>query len=142
MTAHTDPAADTSSIVPGDLFARHHTIAGLRALADFLEANPAVPVREFGGDYTLFTRRGDDAAAVAMVDRVAALLGAEITDDRPRGGHYLAEKTFGRITYGIVHVPDQRRRESLARDSYFHNIVLDTDQYTGEHGGEDSGLVA
>lgn len=40
-----------TACVPGDLFARTQTVAGLRALADFLEANPAVPVREFGADY-------------------------------------------------------------------------------------------
>ncbi|WP_329095138.1 hypothetical protein OG979_11650 [Actinomadura citrea] len=70
-----------------------------------------------------------------MVDQVATLLGAEVTDDRPNGGHYSAEKTFGRITYGIVHVPRRCQDELQAHMSYRHNIRLDPDQHNGEDGG-------
>ncbi|MFI0370401.1 hypothetical protein ACH35V_21240 [Actinomadura sp. 1N219] len=135
MTTHDNPTGQTSPVVPGDLFARHQTITGLRALADFLEANPAVPVDEYGEHYHVFTRTEDDASAVALVDQTAALLGAEVTDRRSRGGHYLAEKTFGRITYAIVHIPERQKRESLARDSYRHNIVLDTEQNSSDDAG-------
>ncbi|WP_021591234.1 hypothetical protein [Actinomadura welshii] len=135
MSTYTDPTNDpastglTSQVVPGDLFARHQTITGLRALADFLEANPGVPVKEFGAHYTVTTRSGDDAAAAALVDQVAPLLGAEITDDRPHGGHYIASKTFGRIVYQIIHIPDRRMEEYHAHLSYSTNIRLDdTDQ--------------
>ncbi|MEV4003007.1 hypothetical protein [Actinomadura sp. NPDC049753] len=128
MIAHTNPTGHTSLLVPGDLFARHQTIAGLRALADFLEANPAVPVNEYGREYNVYARDEDEAAAVAMVDKVAALLGAEVIDKRANGGHYSAEKTFGRITYGIVHVPQRRHDEYDAYTSYRHNIRLDPDQ--------------
>ncbi|MEU8306884.1 hypothetical protein AB0C84_25340 [Actinomadura sp. NPDC048955] len=128
MTTHTDATGQPSSVVPGDLFARHQTIAGLRALADFLEANPAVPVNEYGREYNVYARDEDAAAAVAMVDKVAALLGAEVIDKRANGGHYSAEKTFGRITYGIVHVPKRRQDEYEAYTSYRHNIRLDPDQ--------------
>ena len=78
----------TQPIVPGDLFARAQTIAGLRALADFLEDNPAVPVREFGEEYTVFTRRQDDATERAEVDTIAAALGETVTDETEDGGHY------------------------------------------------------
>lgn len=153
MTTHThrtDATGQTLPIVPGDLFARHQTITGLRALADFLEANPAVPVKEYGAHYTVNTPVGDDAAAAAMVDQVAALLGAEVTDDRPRGGHYTASKTFGRITYQIVHIPARQMDEYYAHLSYRHNIRLDdTDQdgdqdcdQDGDQGGADSGRAA
>ncbi|MEV0664892.1 hypothetical protein ACIBI3_33020 [Actinomadura luteofluorescens] len=126
MTTHTAPSGHTSLPVPGDLFARHQTITGLRALADFLEANPAVPVDEYGQHFHVFIRLSEDAST-ALVDQTAALMGVEVTDDRQRGGHYFAERTFGRITYSIVHIPERHRRESHARRSYDSNIVPDPD---------------
>ena len=56
MTAHP--------LIPGDLFARTQTVAGLRALADFLNAHPEIPVREYGWEYTVFPRKGSDAAGL------------------------------------------------------------------------------
>ena len=102
-------------IVPGDLFARAQTIAGLRTLADFLEANPAVPVYEYGWEVTVHAE-GTDAQEVAEVDRVAALLG--VTPVRSPGGHYIASKVFGRITYRIVHIPARRMAAHNALMSY------------------------
>ena len=126
MTKHHD-AVISGPIVPGDLFARHQIIAGLRALADFLEANPDVPVKEYGHDLTVFPRRdSDDASAVAMVDRVAALMGVDVDDERDQGRHYTATKTFGRISYSIVHIPRRLKDQDAARDSYRNNIVCDT----------------
>ncbi|MFG2020960.1 hypothetical protein [Actinomadura geliboluensis] len=141
MTTHSNPTGQTPPIVPGDLFARHQTITGLRALADFLEANPGVPVDEYGERYHVFTR-DDDASAVALVDQTAALLGVEVDDGRPHGGHYTATKRFGRIIYAIVHIPERNQRESLARDSYCRNIVLDTDPDEQDGNGEDTGRAA
>ena len=83
---------------PGDLFARAQTIAGLRALADFLEDNPSVPVRELGEDYTVFARREDDAAERTEIDNIGAALGETVTDDTTDGGDYTVSKTFGRIS--------------------------------------------
>jgi hypothetical protein len=105
-------------IVPGDLFARAQTVAGLRALADFLEANPAVPVREYGAEYTVFARADDDVTERAEIDRIAAALGETVTDDTGRGGHYSVCKTFGRITYSAVHVPSERQAAHEALMSY------------------------
>ncbi|MER7548190.1 hypothetical protein ABTW95_34810 [Spirillospora sp. NPDC127506] len=133
-TTHTGMSGQTGMtgpIVPGDLFARHQTITGLRALADFLEANPAVPVNEYGHDLIISVRNMDDASAAARVDQLAALLGVDVDDDTRHGGHYTATRTFGRISYSVVHIPEQRHREHHARDSYRDNITLDTDQDTG-----------
>ncbi|NVI88065.1 hypothetical protein [Actinomadura sp. BRA 177] len=144
MTTHTNPIGQTPPIVPGDLFARQQTITGLRALADFLEANPAVPVEEYGHNLILSVRNMDDASAAALVDRTAALLGVEVTDDTHWGGHYTATRAFGRITYRIVHIPEQARAASRARDSYRDSITLDTDQdeQSGKDGGKDGGKDA
>jgi hypothetical protein len=123
MTDHTNPMRQ-NPIVPGDLFARHQTITGLRQLADFLEANPAVPVHEYGREYTIYTR-GSDKSGRAQVDRIAALLGVTPDDETNRGGHYTATKTFGRISYRVIHIPAQARQAHHARASYETNIRLD-----------------
>jgi hypothetical protein len=133
MTARSFPIP----VVPGDLFARHQVITDLRKLADFLEANPAVPVPEYGETFDVFPRDWDDDCSAALVDDVAGLLGVQADDDRPIGGHYSASRSFGRITYRIVHIPDHRRREHAAHMSYRDNIRLDEGQ---DHGG--NGRVA
>lgn len=138
MTNNTDPTGQTPVIVPGDLFARHQTITGLRALADFLEANPGVPVNEYGATFHVPIRAADDASAAALVDNTAELLGVNAEHDTRRGGHYIATRTFGRISYTVFHIPEQERAASLARDSYRANITLDTDQ----DGSQDTGRAA
>jgi hypothetical protein len=145
MTDRTDPTGQTAPLVPGDLFARHQTITGLRALADFLEANPAVPVNEYGHDLIISVRNMDDASAAARVDQLAALLGVDVDDDTRHGGHYTATRSFGRITYSVVHIPEQRHREYHARDSYHDNITLDTnqdDQNDDQGGDQGTGRAA
>jgi hypothetical protein len=114
----------TQPIVPGDLFARAQTIAGLRALADFLEDNPSIPVREYGTEYTVFARREDDATERNEIDDIARALGQTVEDDTGDGGHYAVSKTFGRITYRAVHIPARQRTAHEALMSYapaFHN---------------------
>jgi hypothetical protein len=108
----------TQPNIPGDLIARTQTIAGLRALADFLENNPEVPVREYGEEYTYFARRDDATVECAEINRIAALLGETVTDETGCGGHYTVSKTFGRITYTAVHIPAERRAAHQALMSY------------------------
>lgn len=112
-------------IVPGDLFARHQTIAGLRALADFLEANPGVPVYEYGWSLSVHGE-GTDEQRAAEVDRIATLL--DVTPVHSRGGHYIASKTFGRITYNAVHIPVRRIAAHEALMSYAPVFDATTDQ--------------
>ncbi|MUN38185.1 hypothetical protein [Actinomadura litoris] len=128
MTTHTNPTDPTDGVVPGDLLARHQVITGLRALADFLADNPAVPVPEYGDSFDVFPREVDETLSAAVVDQVAELLGVLVQDDRPQGGHYIAARSFGRITYRLVHIPDRVRREFDARRSYLDNIRTDGDQ--------------
>jgi hypothetical protein len=112
--------------VPDDLFARAQTVTGLRALADFLEANPAVPVREYGAEYTVFARQDNDAVERTEIDHIATALGETVRDDTRNGGHYMVSKTFGRITYSAVHVPAHRQAAHQALMSYaptFHTTA-------------------
>jgi len=108
----------TQPILTGDLFARTQTVTGLRALADLLEANPVVPVREFGSEYLVFARAATDAVERAEIDRIATALGEAVTDNTGGGGHYQVSKTFGRITYTAVHVPERRTAAHDALMSY------------------------
>ena len=114
-------------IVPGDLFARTQVISGLRQLADFLEANPSVPVETYGYTLHQFTDRHREEARLAQVNAIAELLGVPVTDETDRGGHLYASRTFGRITYQVCHVPQRNREDFRARSSYENNIVLDTE---------------
>ncbi|MGH3344799.1 MAG: hypothetical protein ACRDPK_18395 [Carbonactinosporaceae bacterium] len=116
---------NTHPTVPGDLFARTQIISGLRQLADFLENNPAVPVREYGWDLH-YNACGTDEKAKAEVDRIAALLGVTPINERP-DGHYIATKTFGRITYEAVHIPARRMAIHRALMSYAPAFDASTD---------------
>ena len=77
---------------------RELTIAGLRELADFLEANPDVPVDRYPRIYFAVDGSLQDGAGRerrAEVDRIAAALGVE-----PReAGHYSASRMFGPVEY-------------------------------------------
>ena len=99
----------TDQLIPGDLLTRAKVITGLRQLADYLDTHPGVPVDTYGWDLNIYTDRDDsDTAAQAEVDQIAAVLGAQVTDNTGRGGHYIAARTFGLITYRAVHIPEAR----------------------------------
>lgn len=76
---------------------RTEFIAGLRALAEFLESNPAVPVPRYGTSILVGAQWADDNRG--FVDEFAALTGAEIDDQWASSGHYTARATFGPVTY-------------------------------------------
>jgi hypothetical protein len=80
---------------------RQQTIAGLRELADFLEANPDVPTESLTptGQYSVDVWH-PVAERRAIVDQVAAALGEKPTYN---GKHYKVVRTFsGGVTYQAV----------------------------------------
>jgi hypothetical protein len=84
--------------------ARAEVTAGLRALADYLEAHPGLPVPQVSicAGLTAYPA-GTDTDKRAEVDRIAAILGV-ITDDF---GVYQAERRFGGpVAYRVVAVPE------------------------------------
>ncbi len=92
QTATTDPAA------------RAAFVAGFRALAEFLDAHPGLPVPRYSlSDGLTVYADGSDADKRAEVDRVALILGAASAGRR----YYQAARQFrGPVTYRIVAVPD------------------------------------
>jgi hypothetical protein len=114
----------TTLCIPDDLFARARMIVGLRTLADFLEDHPELPVPEYGSEVTVYPD-GTEAEQRAEIDRIAAILGVNPTDNTGRDGHYTAETTFGRITYRAVYIPSRVWARHHARNSYWTNITCE-----------------
>ncbi|MFF5261799.1 hypothetical protein ACFY4C_22910 [Actinomadura viridis] len=108
---------------------RGRVVEGLIDLAAFLEANPGVPVPRFG--WRLLVALGvsvngtTDLAQRAEIDRVAGLLGAPVSDETRDGGHYIARRHFGPVTYEAVHVPACRMATFDALRSYADNVKPD-----------------
>jgi hypothetical protein len=94
---------------------RAGVIAGLRELADFLEAHPGLPLHD---RYELCTHtRGDsDEAERAQVDAAAVMLDATPRDNG--NGHYSAGRTFAGISYRILAITRDHMAEYDARNSY------------------------
>lgn len=81
-------------------------IADARALIDFIEANPELPLNTHSGigvSYHPMPGDLDDADKKAAVDAVANMLGVAVTPPGP-GSHYEVQKTFGSATYKAVAV--------------------------------------
>ena len=84
-------------------------IAGLRALADYLESNPDVPTPIYSHIF-VFPPDGDWAVMRADIDTVAARLG--IIAYSTGMNHYLATRSFGPVEYRAVAIPRHDDNES------------------------------
>jgi hypothetical protein len=93
---------------------RGSLVAGLRALARFLEDYPDVPAPRWA-DVMVFPPGSTDREAQAEVDTVAALIGSEVNDDTARGGHYTTSRSFGPVEYRAVAIPGRDRKPSPAQ---------------------------
>jgi hypothetical protein len=87
-------------------------IAGFRALADYLEANPDVPAPSYTDVYT-FPPDGECPEMRAEIDAIAELLGNE-AQEAAYGQHYTVTRSFGPVEYRAVaickHHHDNTRR--------------------------------
>ena len=113
----------TAPVIPGDLLSRAQTIAGLRELADYLQAHPGVPVRDLGWDLNIYPQLPTEDLKRAEIDRIAAVLGVPVCDETDRGGHYTVTRSFGRVSYSAVCVPDRRMAEHRALMSYSGTVA-------------------
>ena len=78
-------------------------ISGLRALADYLESSPAVPVSSSPTVYA-FPPRRDFTEMRAEVDAIAARLGVTASTT-PHQRHYVASRMFGPVAFCAVAIP-------------------------------------
>ena len=74
-------------------------ISGLRELADFLAANPDVPVPSYGTSIQLCPLKGDDDANLLAVREFSAAIGVPAPDGFTKDGRADAGRTFGPIRY-------------------------------------------
>nr|WP_055504221.1 hypothetical protein [Nonomuraea pusilla] len=97
---------------------RTDLINGLRALAAFLEANPAIPVHLPNVTLNQFPKQGPDDEMCAEVDKVAALLGTEINPRHLPYGHYSTGLSFGPVRYDFTAILAAAHARHHADDSY------------------------
>ena len=73
--------ADDARVLVGDSPERAAVVAGLRALAGYLAANPAVPIPPYGWD-VLVHAEGTDSEQFSQVNLVSEILGERPVDQR------------------------------------------------------------
>jgi hypothetical protein len=83
---------------------RGRLIAGLRALADFLQDRPDVPVPRWTDVY-VFPPRGTYEQMRAEIDQIAARIGTEPTDHAAYG-HYAVARGFGPVQYRAIAISE------------------------------------
>jgi hypothetical protein len=108
--------------------ARAEIVAGLRALADFIEAHPGLPLPQYG-QHGITVHSGTDTgtcgevACRTEVDAAAATL--ERAPVTTIGGHYQVSRTFGGgVSYRLVRIPAEVMARHAAEQSYCDNIQL------------------
>jgi len=99
-------------------------VAGLRQLADFLEAHPDLPAPYGGETVTAFPEAGEEEAVrVAAVDHAAAVLGVEARW-RAGGGQYVAVRVFaGAVAYAVAVVTGRYMARYDAERSYAGSVT-------------------
>jgi hypothetical protein len=83
---------------------RQRLTAGLRELADFLDANPGVPAPRYA-DVLVFPPAGSTAEMFAEIDAIAERIGASASADDSPAGHYSISVGFGPVQYRAVAIP-------------------------------------
>jgi hypothetical protein len=89
---------------------RQALISGLRALADFLESNPDVPVPEYT-DVLVFPSSASDAGKRREIDVIASRIGS-VAESFSSYRHYQTSRRFGPVEYRAVAIPADENRES------------------------------
>lgn len=96
---------------------RAQLIAGLRLLADKLDANPNLPAPI---DVRIPLIGMSDYDACRMVHRIAATLGVEVQDNG--SGVHIVEASIGGVTYHVSAVDRASLRRLDAQMSYWSNL--------------------
>ena len=104
---------------------RQAFITGLRALADYLDRHPAVPVPRYGTEVYLSAASTDDGGC-AQVAQFARQLGITPPTAISYSGHYEAARSFGPVSYRMIAISDAAMARCLATDSYYGCVTPDT----------------
>lgn len=84
-------------------------VAGLRALAEFIESRPDVSA-PWWAEVMVFPPDGSDAVRRAEIDVIASRIGTE--GSFTHGGHYTASWRFGPVEYRAVAIPHDNDDEN------------------------------
>jgi hypothetical protein len=79
---------------------RERFIAGLRALAEYLESKPDVPTPRHGATILVFPLQGTNEGRRAEIDAIATRVNAEPCEIV--NGHYTVSRFFGPVEYRAV----------------------------------------
>jgi hypothetical protein len=104
---------------------RRAFITGLRALADYLDQHPAVPVPTYGTEIYLSAASTDDGGC-AQVDWFARQLGVPVPKGISYSGHYEAARRFGPVGYRMIAISDDAMARHHALSSYSGAVTPDT----------------
>lgn len=99
-------------------------ISALHDLADYLTANPAIPVPAYGSILCVHDK-GADHGGREQVDRIAGLLGTLVEDKTATTGYYETTRSFGPIGYCVWAVSDQHKARHEAAASYWGCVTPD-----------------
>ena len=122
--AAVQPAVGFPPGLVGDEPGRARLVSGLRALADYLESAPAVPVQPYGVHIVVHAQ-GTDSEMKAQVDLVGEILGAPPDEEDPGSGHYEVRQSFGPVTYKFLAISDERMARHAAFMSYAQSVEPD-----------------
>jgi hypothetical protein len=87
---------------------RDRLIAGLRALAQFLQDHPDIPAPRWA-DVLVFPPDGPDEQQRAEIDVIASRIGTGT--DESASGHYSCSISFGPVQYRAVAIPVNANKE-------------------------------
>jgi hypothetical protein len=96
--------------------ARAELVAGLRALADFLEASPAAPIPRHGHMFSVSTS-GSDEQKRSQVMFAGLAIGQDVTDNA-QDGQCWTQRRFGPVSYRVFAVSEaaqQRYKRAVCR---------------------------
>ncbi|MEU8340948.1 hypothetical protein AB0C74_04585 [Spirillospora sp. NPDC048832] len=105
---------------------RPRLIAGLRALAAYLEAHPEVPAPH-ATELMVFAQ-GSDHAQRTEIERIATLVGAEVIAPDSFTRHYRAMRDFGPVTYSAIAIPSTARAHHNALMTYDGAVIADASE--------------
>jgi hypothetical protein len=111
-------------VLIGDIPERAELIVGLHSLANYLAANPSVPVPPHGWRVTV-DAEGTDSEQFSQVDLVAEIMGERPVDRRAVTGHHHVERSFGPVTYEFSAIAGWRMAQHRDRMSYADSVVPD-----------------
>ena len=96
--------------------------AGLRELADYLDAHDDVPVPDYP-HITVHADGASDAGDRQAVDAAARGLGTRAAESRPGSGHYKTRRDFGPLSYEVLAISRACMADYDARQSYAGNVI-------------------